>query len=53
MTNHRGVTIKSENYKVDNGYKFKGFEDINIPHNIDYFFQIYGNNKMGYTSLTI
>ena len=32
------------NNKVDNGYKFKGFEDI-IIHNIDYFFQIYDNNK--------
>ena len=40
-------TIKSlqkMNNKVDKGYRFKGFEDI-ILHNIDYFFQIYDNNK--------
>ena len=32
------------NNKVDNCYKFKGFEDP-ILHDIDCFFQVYGNNK--------
>ena len=54
MTNHQGVTIKSlhkMNNNVDNVYKFRGSRII-ILHNIDYFFQIYGNNKMDYTSLS-
>ena len=43
-------SLHKMNNNVDNGYKFKEFEDI-ILHNIDYFSQIYGNNKMDYTSL--
>ena len=40
-----------KNNNVDNSYRFKGCKDI-ILHHIDYFFQIYGNNKKDYTSLS-